>query len=441
MAKRKNTSSTAPSAKRCRSDTPLVPLTGVPSVVEQAQPYLLTTAKFPIQALTPVWKVGSNRPLDTKHVRSLYRIFKEQGLQRELGENHLRIACSRTEVDRMLGHLKRDETPAESLNLLPAYPSFDQWVDVNGTTVEIMAGQHRVEALKLFLEHLSSRPESVAHAAEQSWWICDIYDIGESSPPPSMPSTDLVLDRLPPRLRIQLRANRPDSTLPDSHGQVWMELVALAEADHTLFQGTNGSLQDEMLQTLGLSNRVQFPMRRLVTLWKNDRWRQLTSQWCRTSIGRATFNVSLWEEMARCRIDEVSHLGSDLSSLLRNSSGLMSSVPFLGPSHNSSAMTSTPSNSPTGTGWLSSPRGGPLPMSNGRSIRLQRSHPSTRFLIAHPPGDRPSLRSLTLTPTIKSIRSSSNALTSPSRISRASCGLAEHRARSYRRSSLMSDSG
>lgn len=116
-----------------------------------------------------------------------------------------------------------------------------------------------------------------------------------------------LTEQLPGRLRIQLRANRQDSTLPDSHGQVWMELVALAGADNTLFQGTTGPIQDEMLQTLGLSGRVQFPIRRLVTLWKNNNWQQMITSWCRASIGRALFNVSLWEEMARYRIDDVSN--------------------------------------------------------------------------------------------------------------------------------------
>jgi len=85
-----------------------------------------------------------------------------------------------------------------------------------------------------------------------------------------------------------------------------MELVALAHADDSLFQGKDGSIRDEMLEMLGLSGQVQFPMRRLVTLWKNTTWAPMITRWCRTSIGRATFNVSLWEELARYRIDDVS---------------------------------------------------------------------------------------------------------------------------------------
>lgn len=124
----------------------------------------------------------------------------------------------------------------------------------------------------------------------------------------SLSESNLPLDRLPPQLCVQLRANRQDSTLPDSHGQVWMELAALANTDSSLFQRTTGPIQDEMLQMLGLSGRIQFPIRRLVTLWRNSSWKKMITRWCETSIGRATFNVSLWEEMARCRIDDVSTL-------------------------------------------------------------------------------------------------------------------------------------
>jgi hypothetical protein len=143
-----------------------------------------------------------------------------------------------------------------------------------------------------------------------------------------MSQSNIPIDRLPPRLRVQLRANRQDSTLPDSHGQVWMELVAFADTDSSLFQGTNGPIQDEMLQTLGLSGRIQFPIRRLVTLWKNTGRQRMITRWCRILIGRATFNVSLWEEMARFRIDDVINPSWMVIYVLRNSSGLIHSMTF-----------------------------------------------------------------------------------------------------------------
>jgi hypothetical protein len=85
-----------------------------------------------------------------------------------------------------------------------------------------------------------------------------------------------------------------------------MELATLAAADSSLFKGANAQVQDEMLRALGLSGRVPFPIRRLMTLWKNRSWKPMATRWCSTEMGRETFNVSLWEEMARHRIDDVS---------------------------------------------------------------------------------------------------------------------------------------
>lgn len=173
VMKRKGSPSSEPSAKRPRQARPTLDLMDTKSVREQAEPYRLVTAKFPIEALTPVWKVGSNRQIDTKHVESLCRIFKEQRLQREPEENHLRIACSQAEVQRMVDHV--NPTGTLQLACLP----FDDWMVVNGTKAELMAGQHRVEALRLYLQNLSSQSKGTSLEKEHSWWICDIYDIGE----------------------------------------------------------------------------------------------------------------------------------------------------------------------------------------------------------------------------------------------------------------------
>lgn len=45
----------------------------------------------------------------------------------------------------------------------------------------------------------------------------------------------------------------------------------------------------QMLSALRLSGDVFFPLRRLVIIWRNGRWGQITTQWCETAIGRATF--------------------------------------------------------------------------------------------------------------------------------------------------------
>jgi hypothetical protein len=110
---------------------------------------------------------------------------------------------------------------------------------------------------------------------------------------------------LPPAISIKLRANRADATLPDSHGQIWKELTTLASFDPKLFKGSNKAIESEMLEMLGLSGRVKFPIRRLVTLWRNEKWYKMITYWCQIDIGQSTFNISIWDELARCRVDDV----------------------------------------------------------------------------------------------------------------------------------------
>ena len=45
------------------------------SIYDQAAPYLLATAKFPIDALTSEWNIGANRPIEPAHKRRLCQIF------------------------------------------------------------------------------------------------------------------------------------------------------------------------------------------------------------------------------------------------------------------------------------------------------------------------------------------------------------------------------
>ena len=55
-----------------------------------------------------------------------------------------------------------------------------------------------------------------------------------------------------------------------------------------------------------LGNEAQLPAGRLVTLWRNNRWKLMITRWCETAVGKETFNISKWEDMASRRFDDVS---------------------------------------------------------------------------------------------------------------------------------------
>lgn len=276
------------------------------SIYDQAAPYLLATARFPIDALTAEWSIGVNRPIDEAHKRRLRQIFDEAGVLRRGTSHRLQVACSKAHVQQMLDHLKEEDqaettvTTGESVEEGDSkWPSFEGWESVIGEKAELIAGHHRVEAFKEYLRQ-RQLPE------EERWWVCSIYDKG-FSPCTCQPRREAnPIDTLPPHLRIQLRANREDIILPDNHGQIWIELATVASDNGQLFQGSNRVVEQEMLEKLRLSSRRKFPVRRLATLWRNLSWRPMITRWCRTSIGQATFNISTFEWMASCRIDDVS---------------------------------------------------------------------------------------------------------------------------------------
>ena len=142
---------------------------------QQAEPHLLATVKFPIDCVTAQWKDGSNRPINQTHKRRLCRAFQTPpGLLRTDPQHRLRLACRKSEVRKMMDALEREGfRRASQLALDPSneYPSFMNWAEVVGTQVEMMAGHHRVAALKDYLEAKKAGPA-------ERWWICDVYDQG-----------------------------------------------------------------------------------------------------------------------------------------------------------------------------------------------------------------------------------------------------------------------
>ncbi|KAH6880649.1 hypothetical protein B0T10DRAFT_411653, partial [Thelonectria olida] len=247
------------------------------SIIQRAESYLLATAKTPLDVLTCTWERGTNRSVNRRHVSKLSRLFKEDALERQAEENYLLVQCSAQAVEWMMSHLgaQRFNTPSRRVF------SFDDWSKVNPKEkVEVMTCQHRIQALCEYVKQIGANAKGL-------WWTCNFYD----------------RDKLPLELDIKLRVNRQDPSLPDTHGQIWTQLVMAASHDGALFQGNKITVEKQITDILRLNREDRFPIGRLVTLWKNKRWRSMITRWCTTTLGRSTLNISTWDWMASYRVD------------------------------------------------------------------------------------------------------------------------------------------
>jgi hypothetical protein len=116
-----------------------------------------------------------------RQVRELCDSFGREGLLRESEGNRLQVCCSRAEFARMMAHLATTTSDGAS-GAGDALPSFHDWVEVNGSRAELMAGQHRLAALERFLQK-----EFPTAPPEEHSWACDIYDQGR---PLTLPGYD-----------------------------------------------------------------------------------------------------------------------------------------------------------------------------------------------------------------------------------------------------------
>lgn len=273
--KRKATTALGGPKKQPRAIPGAIDLTHGRSVRDQTEEYRLGTAIFRVADLTPKWLTGHNRDLDEKHVSDLCTVFERQQLRRESVGNRLRVLCTKAEFERMRASLEQAGEP--TIETSSSWPWFRDWVKVNGHPAELMAGQHRVAALQALQKEgrlgASSDPDAL-------WWVCDIYN----------------RDTLPPKQLLQLRANRPDHTLPDSAGQVWMQLVEYKRRNSEAFEGPDAL--SEMIRVADVTER------RMFTLWGNDKWKVMITAWCSTRVGRQLFSVCLWAELSRQRVED-----------------------------------------------------------------------------------------------------------------------------------------
>jgi hypothetical protein len=93
--------------------------------------------------------------------------------------------------------------------------------------------------------------------------------------------------------------------MADNHGQVWMQVSTAHSENPSLFRGQVSSTAAEIRNILELGSEPRFPIRRLITIWRNEKWRKMATMWCSTAVGHGLFRVSTWEWMISCRIDDV----------------------------------------------------------------------------------------------------------------------------------------
>ncbi|KAG6259861.1 hypothetical protein E4U48_000328, partial [Claviceps purpurea] len=89
--------------------------------------------------------LGSNRPLNRRHVQKLKKAFLELGgPKRNLEEHHRKLLCTNAEVKRMMNELHSQDGAKQAEGML----NLTIWPDVNGREqLELLAGQHRIRAL------------------------------------------------------------------------------------------------------------------------------------------------------------------------------------------------------------------------------------------------------------------------------------------------------
>lgn len=139
------------------------------SARQRAEAYRLATAKIPLSGLTCEWKRGRNRPLRPQQVARLREDFKVVGIEREAEEHFLSVQCSAAAVEDMLRHMGMS---GEQDDARDGVLCFRDWGLVHPELrAEVMAGQHRIEALRQYGTERGC-------GASELWWTCHIYDKG-----------------------------------------------------------------------------------------------------------------------------------------------------------------------------------------------------------------------------------------------------------------------
>lgn len=162
--------------KRARENAPPT-FQETTSIRKQAESHRITVAKMPLDALTCRWSNGSNRQLKNSHVQKLCGLFMEGKLARQSTENYILVQCSGQSIQRAISKAMlssgndNEENGGEDVESREML-RFDDWMVVNDEKAEVMAGQHRIEALREYVKQTKGD-------AKDLWWVCEFYNKGE----------------------------------------------------------------------------------------------------------------------------------------------------------------------------------------------------------------------------------------------------------------------
>ena len=179
------------------------------SVLQQAAAFCFGTLNLQLDCVDLVWnsRYGTNRPINAKHVNRLMMKF-QSGLHRTDPQNHLYIACSVETWSRLERHCQESSTrltnpenpgdnspfystdcerrnsiktlfsPSSSISSINS-PIIWNWKNCNIYRLELLAGQHRIHALRQLLQQrYSSNTDASNQINQHLWWTCRIYNQG-----------------------------------------------------------------------------------------------------------------------------------------------------------------------------------------------------------------------------------------------------------------------